>query len=145
MSCLFCKIAAKEIPAEVVYEDSATLAFLDIHPRAPGHTMVIARTHAANLLELPDAAVGPLFNAVKKVTAILQRALQPHGFTIGINHGAVSGQAVEHLHVHIMPRYEGDQGGSVHAVVNHAPAEDAKTMAEKIRNAASRMKLTHGQ
>lgn len=136
MDCLFCKIIAKEIPAEIVYEDADAVAFLDIHPRAPGHTTVIPRGHAANLLELSDEVVGPFFAAVKKVAAQLARALAPHGFTIGINHGAVSGQAVEHLHVHIMPRYEGDKGGSVHTVVENKPAEDLKTMAEKIRKAA---------
>ena len=90
MDCLFCKIAKKEIPAEAVYEDADTIAILDIHPRAPGHTMIIPKVHAENILDLPDSLVGRVFLTVKKVTGILRTALKPDGFTIGINHGKVS-------------------------------------------------------
>ncbi len=132
MECLFCKIAAKEIPAYVVYEDDATLGILDVHPRSPGHTMVIPRVHAENILDLPPEAVGPVFTAVKEVTNLLQRALQPDGFTIGVNHGRVSGQTVDHLHIHIMPRWNDDGGGSVHSVVNNPPQESLEEMKDKI-------------
>ena len=144
MDCTFCKIVKKEIPAEIVYEDDATIAFLDIHPRAPGHVMVIPKAHAANLLELAAPLVGPLFVAVKKVTAAIAASFCPEGFapleaepltgfTIGINHGRISGQAVDHLHVHIMPRFAEDGGGSVHSVVDNPPTEKLAAIAEKIR------------
>ena len=132
--CLFCKIAKKEIPAEIVYENAETVAFLDIHPRAPGHTMVIAKHHSASLLDLPEEKIGPLFLAVKRVTQMVEDALVPHGFTIGINHGRVSGQAVAHLHVHILPRFEGDRGGSIHSVVENPPRESLQEIGERIRS-----------
>lgn len=131
--CLFCKIANKEFSVEVVYENDAAIAVLDIHPRAPGHTMVLPKVHAENLLDLPEAEVGPLFLTVKQVTAILYKALKPKGFTIGINHGRVSGQVVDHLHIHIIPRFEGDGGGSIHSVVNNPPKESLKEIVNKIR------------
>lgn len=133
-SCLFCKIINKEIPAEIIYEDVETLAFLDIHPRSSGHTVVIPKVHAENILDLPEGKVEPLFKAVKKITAMIEKGLNPHGFTIGINHGKVSGQAVEHLHIHIIPRWENDNGGSIHSVVNNPPKESLEEIKNKILN-----------
>lgn len=121
--CLFCKIAAKQIPAKIVYEDAHVLAFLDIMPRAKGHTMVIPKVHAPNLLGLPDAEVGPLFAAVKHVGGMLSRGLKPDGITIGINQGRASGQEVDHLHVHLLPRWHGDGGSAIQSVVNKPSAE----------------------
>ncbi len=133
MKCLFCSIVRKEISAEIVYEDDYAVAFLDIHPHAPGHTMVIPRIHAENIIELPSDGIGPLFRAVQSTVRKIQEALAPSGFTIGINHGKVSGQAVEHLHIHIMPRFPGDGGGSVHGAVMNPPKEDLKIVGERIR------------
>jgi histidine triad (HIT) family protein len=132
MNCIFCKIGAKEMPSHMVYEDDHAFAILDIHPRAAGHTMVMPKVHAANILELPESEIGPLFAAVKAVTAKLAKALRPDGFTIGVNHGDVSGQTVKHLHVHVMPRWHDDGGGSVHSVVDKPPAEPLEDMAKKI-------------
>lgn len=132
MDCLFCKIGKKEIPSKVVYEDEHTLAFLDMHPHAPGHSVIIPKSHAENILDLKEGEVGPLFLAVKKVTSILQKNLSPKGFTIGMNHGRISGQSVDHLHVHVLPRYEGDGGGSLHGVVKNPPRESLEEMHKKL-------------
>lgn len=129
--CIFCKIGAKEIPAKIIYEDEDNFAVLDIHPRAPGHTIVIPRTHVPNLLELPEEKITPLFNAVKKVMKLLKNKLNPDGFTIGINQGKASGQEVDHLHVHIMPRWANDKGGSVQSAVNNP--SDVNEVFEKLR------------
>ena len=133
MECLFCSIAKKEIPAEVIYEDAANMAFLDIHPKAPGHTMVIPKVHVENILELKRPDIGPLFGAVKEVTAKLNRVFGPAGFSIGINHGKAGGQVVDHLHVHVIPRFSNDGGGSIHSVVENPPKESIKKIAQKIR------------
>lgn len=135
MDCLFCKIGNKEIPAEIVYENDHVFAILDIHPVAPGHTMVIPKVHAATLAELPEEEIGPLFSAVKRMLGKLETALHPQGFTIGINSGPVAGQAIDHLHVHILPRFEGDGGGSVHTVVNNPPKEGVQETAARIKAA----------
>lgn len=133
--CIFCTIIAKEIPAEIVYEDERTLGFLDIHPCAPGHTMIIPKRHAETIFEMPDDELGSLFSAVKKMTAVLKNAFAPDGFTIGINHGAASGQAVGHLHIHLIPRWHTDGGSSIHSVVNNPPPESLAAVAEKIKKA----------
>jgi histidine triad (HIT) family protein len=130
--CFFCKIINKEAPAEIIYEDANAMAFLDIHPKAPGHTMVVPKIHAETILDLPKEEVGKLFGAVKKITELLDKSLKPDGFTIGINHGKVSGQTVEHLHIHIMPRWYNDGGGSIHSVVDNPPKEALKDIKKKI-------------
>ncbi|TSC60135.1 MAG: Hit-like protein involved in cell-cycle regulation [Parcubacteria group bacterium LiPW_15] len=135
MDCVFCKIGGKEIPAEIVFENEESFAILDIHPVAPGHTMVIPKGHAQNLLDLPRAEVKPLFEDLKTVLHKISSALRPDGFTIGINQGSISGQVVDHLHIHIIPRFVGDSGGSVHSVVQNPPAESLAEIAAKIRAA----------
>ena len=130
--CLFCKIIARTIPANVVYEDDHAFAFLDIMPSAPGHTMVIPKVHAPNFLELPDAEVAPLFEAVKKVAELLTRKLGSNGLTVGINQGRASGQEVDHLHVHLMPRWKGDGGSAVQTVVENVPKESLEEILKKI-------------
>ena len=132
MDCLFCKIIKKEIKAEIVYEDEEALAVLDVHPKAPGHTMILPKVHADNLLDLPDKKVGPVFLAVKKVTEIIKKSLKPDAFTIGINNGKYSGQVIEHLHIHIIPRWQGDGGKSIHSVVDNVPKESLEEIKKRI-------------
>jgi len=132
--CIFCKIIQKQIPAEIIYEDNNAVAILDVHPRSPGHTMILPKAHAENILDLPEDKINGVFQAVKKVTELLKQTLEPDGFTIGINHGKVSGQTVEHLHIHIMPRWNDDAGGSVHDVVDKPSKEPLEKLAAKIRS-----------
>jgi len=134
MDCLFCKIIKKEIPAEIIYEDGKTLAILDINPRSPGHTMVLSKFHSETILDLPEKEIGSLFGAVKKVTQLIKNGLKPEGFTIGINHGKISGQVIDHLHIHIIPRFKDDGGGSVHSVVNNPPTKSLSEIKSKIQN-----------
>ena len=130
--CLFCKIAAKQISAHIIYEDDHAIAFLDITPRTTGHTLVIPKVHAPGLVELSDAEVGPLFLAVKTVADLLSRKLGADGATIGANQGRASGQEVDHLHVHIMPRWQGDGGGSIQSVVSAKPKESVEEVKKRI-------------
>ena len=130
--CLFCKIIAKEIPARVIYEDEHVLAFLDIMPSAAGHTLVIPKEHAPSILDLPDGEMVSLFAAVKHIDAMLAKSLEPDGITIGINQGRASGQEVDHLHVHLMPRWKNDGGRAVQSVVSHPSKESLDAVAAKI-------------
>lgn len=132
LDCLFCKIASKAVPATIIYEDDHAIAFLDIIPRAPGHTMVIPKYHASTLTDLPEEEVGPLFLAVRKTAKLLLSGLHPDGITIGINQGKASGQEVDHLHVHIVPRSHDDGGSSVQSVVHNSPHESLDEIAKKI-------------
>ncbi|MCX8103434.1 MAG: HIT family protein [Candidatus Bipolaricaulota bacterium] len=120
MSCVFCKIARGELPAYVVYEDPETLAFLDLYPMTDGHTLVIPKLHAERLSELPPELAGTLFQTVQKVSERIARALGAPALNIGFNDGRAAGQAVPHLHVHIIPRFPGDGGGSFHSIL-HKP------------------------
>ena len=130
--CLFCKIVAGKIPAQKIYEDGHALAFLDIRPRSPGHTMVIPKEHAPTLVALPEAEVSPLFAAIKQVADMLMKKLKPDGITIGINQGRASGQEVDHLHVHLIPRWHGDKGGPIQSIVNNPPSEPVEEIRKKI-------------
>lgn len=107
--CIFCKIVGGEIPAFKIYEDANFLAFLDVNPRTKGHALVIPKHHASTLLELPDSHVRGIFVVVKKVAGALTKTLGAKAFTIGSNNGELSGQAVHHLHIHVIPRFETDK------------------------------------
>lgn len=131
-NCIFCKIIKKEIPGEVIYEDQCVLGILDINPCASGHTIIIPKAHAESILDISESEISRVFLAVKNVTDILNRKLLPDGFTIGINHGAVAGQAVPHFHVHIIPRAKNDGGGSLHNVVRTVPKESLQDIKKKI-------------
>lgn len=132
-TCLFCKIVRREIPAHIVYEDQETLALLDIHPRAPGHTMVISKVHGVSISAMPPEALPPLFQTVQKVAQRLMTVLAPDGMTIGINQGDVSGQTVPHLHIHLLPRFKGDGGGSIHTIVDNAPQESPQHFTDLLK------------
>jgi len=129
---LFCQIINKKQAAQIVYEDDAVVAVLDISPRSIGHTMAIPKRHMKTILELKPEEIGPVFGAAKKITQLLKDKLNPDGFTIGINHGKVSGQAINHLHIHIIPRFFGDNGGSIHTVVDNSPKESLEEVAKKL-------------
>lgn len=132
MDCLFCQIANKSREADIVYEDEHVVGILDIFPRTTGHVMIIPKVHAETILDLPKKELEPVFAAVRNMTAILKKALAPDGFTIGINHGKVAGQAIDHLHIHIMPRWRDDGGGSLHSVVGNPPKESLKNIKDCI-------------
>lgn len=127
---LFTRIINREIPGHIVYEDDMTIAVLDVMPLTTGHTLVIPKHEVATLSELSDPEVSALFLTVKKITGILDKALQPAGFTIGINQAV--GQGVPHVHVHVIPRYQGDGGGSIHSVVSAPPTESLEETLKRI-------------
>lgn len=118
--CIFCNIVSGEIPNHTVYEDTHALAFLDIQPHAKGHTVVIPKVHAETLFDLDEELLRFLLPAVQHTTERINSTLHPDGYTIGWNHGEAGGQAVPHVHVHIMPRWHGDGGGNMHSVIENA-------------------------
>lgn len=106
MSCLFCRIAAGEAPAFVVFDTPDVIGFLDVRPVFKGHVLVIPRRHVDTLLDLPDEAAGGLFNQVKRVAAALETGLGAGGSFVAVNNRV--SQSVPHLHVHVIPRTRGD-------------------------------------
>ncbi len=130
MDCIFCKIVNKEIPGYVLGESDLALAFLDVNPLSKGHTVVIPKAHGETVLDIGDDDLSGVFILVKEVTQKLQDVLNPDGFTIGINMREVAGQAVAHLHVHVVPRWKGDGGGNIHSIVKNPPEESVEKVYE---------------
>ena len=119
--CLFCKIVRGETSAYKLYEDTASVALLDIYPLTEGHTMVIPKQHYERLADMPPQMAGKLFETVRMVAGKVSTALSVNALTIGINDGKLAGQVIPHLHVHVVPRYPDDEGGSIHSVVRKPP------------------------
>ena len=101
-NCVFCAIAAGEIPCFKIYEDETALAFLDINPFAEGHTLVVPKVHREGLLDAGDAELAELVAVVKKVAAAIKAELKCDGFNILQNNGEAAGQSVRHIHFHIL-------------------------------------------
>ncbi|MDD5418170.1 MAG: HIT family protein [Candidatus Nanoarchaeia archaeon] len=108
-NCIFCKIINGEIPAYKIYEDEDLLAFLDKYPINPGHTLVVPKNHAETVIECPDNILEKIMPAVKKIMFALRKAVNPDGFNLLSNNGEVSGQEIMHYHMHIIPRFSGDE------------------------------------
>lgn len=105
-ACLFCRIAAHDVPAAIVFEDDLTLAFLDHRPLFPGHCLLIPKTHYETLLDLPPDAVAPLFGNARLLAGAVERAMESEGSFVAINNRV--SQSVPHLHIHIVPRRKKD-------------------------------------
>lgn len=109
LECVFCKIARKEIPSAIVYENKAVLAFLDIAPATPGHTLLIPKNHYRNFTDIPSQTAKKLFEAVRKVSRSVLQATKAAGFNLLVNQGREAGQVIQHAHLHIVPRKTGDK------------------------------------
>jgi histidine triad (HIT) family protein len=106
--CVFCAIAAHWAPADVVYEDVDTIAFMDLHPMREGHTLVIPKRHARDAFDiLPEDAAATARTAIR-VARAMKRALGCDGVNIFQSNGRAAGQSVFHYHVHVLPRWEAD-------------------------------------
>jgi histidine triad (HIT) family protein len=135
MSCIFCRIATGEIPAEVVAKDEHAVAFLDIAPLADGHTVVVPRTHVATIEEMAPAEAQALFRTVQRLAGPVRAAVGAAGSTIGINNGGATGQTVPHVHVHIVPRRPDDGAGSVHTIFRSGARRPVAEVGKEIRKA----------
>lgn len=103
--CVFCKIINNEIPSAKVYEDDDVLAFLDLSQVTEGHTLVIPKKHHKDMFELDEETLVKVFEAVKKVSTMMQKNLEIKGINLVNNNGKAAGQEVFHYHVHLIPRY----------------------------------------
>ena len=129
---IFARMLRGEIPAARVFEDDQVFAFMDIFPQSRGHTLVISKiSKARNLLEVEPEALTSLMLGVQRVARAVRAALKPDGFIISQFNGAAAGQTVFHLHVHIIPRWEG-QAMKGHAHGQMADAGELKSLAESI-------------
>jgi histidine triad (HIT) family protein len=130
--CVFCRIVAGQIPSTRVYEDSQVLAFMDIGQVNPGHVLVAAKKHAANLFELDDAQAAAVAQASAKIARALKAAFNPEGLSVYQANGKAAGQTVFHYHVHLVPRHAGD-GMELTWPVKNPPREKLEENAARIR------------
>ena len=108
MGCIFCDIIEGRAPAEAVFEDDDTLAFMDINPANPGHTLVIPRRHVRNVYDLDDETAAAVMRTSVRVANAVRAALQPDGMNLVQSNERAGGQEIFHFHVHIIPRWYGD-------------------------------------
>lgn len=130
-NCLFCKIVAGELPSAKIYEDDEVLAFLDINPVNPGHTLVIPKEHYENFSATPNELLAKIMPVIDKIWGAIKEGLGADGFNLGLNNGKAAGQVVSHTHFHVMPRFEND-GHHLWAGKPYPEGEMEKT-AEKIK------------
>jgi histidine triad (HIT) family protein len=114
---IFERIIDGDIPAHIVHETDHAVAFLDANPLAPGHTLVVPREPYTRLRDAPPEVSAGVFEVVRTVAPAVEDAVDADATTVGINDGTAAGQEVPHLHVHVVPRFEGDGGGSLHTVM----------------------------
>ncbi len=106
--CIFCRLVAGEIPAARVFEDELTLAFMDLGQVNPGHVLVASKRHAATLFELTPDEAAAMMRTAQRVAAAVRAAFDPDGVMLLQANGAVAGQTVGHVHLHVVPRHAGD-------------------------------------
>ncbi len=125
--CIFCKIAAGDIPSATIYEDDDFRVILDLGPAAKGHALILPKEHYANITEMPDELLGKAMVLAKKVVTYMMKALPCDGYNVVQNNGEAAGQTVFHFHIHLIPRYKNDGVG-----VTWKPGELTDTWKQEI-------------
>jgi len=137
--CLFCRIAAGDQPADIVFEDEHSLAFLDHRPVFPGHCLLVPRTHYETLGDLPHDEIEPFFGNAQRLSMAVEQALEADGSFVAINNRV--SQSVPHLHVHIVPRRKKDGlRGFFWPRQRYADSGEAGGIRDKLRKAFESLK-----
>lgn len=132
--CVFCKIVEGTLPSSKIYEDEHIIAFLDITPINPGHTLVIPKSHHENIFEIPDETLAHMSPKIKALAKAIKHATGAHGVNITQNNGKAAGQVVFHSHTHIMPRFD-DDGYGLWKHKRPYNEGEKETVAEEIKKA----------
>jgi histidine triad (HIT) family protein len=132
--CVFCRIVAGSIPASVVHEDAETLAFMDLGQVNPGHVLVAVKRHAQDIYALDERQAAALYAAASRVARAIREAFAPQGLSVYQANGKAAGQTVFHLHLHLVPRHEGD-GMNLSWPVKNPPRDKLEEHAARIRSA----------
>lgn len=127
-NCIFCKIAAGEIPAITIYEDNDVKVIFDAGPATKGHALVIPKGHYENVFDIPEELLAKAHVVAKKIAIKMKDATGCDGVNILQNNGEKAGQSVFHLHIHVIPRYEGDT-----ANIKWTPGQQDKEYLEDLR------------
>ena len=114
-NCIFCRIVKGDVPSSVIFENDLVFSFLDIHPFSQGHCLVIPKQHFARFEDCPPDVVAALAQALAKIAPLVVQTVQAQGYNLLVNSGLAAGQVVEHAHLHIIPRCQGDH------LIQHSP------------------------
>ncbi|MFA7449346.1 MAG: HIT family protein [Bacilli bacterium] len=132
--CVFCKIVRREIPAAIVYEDDFVLAFLDIAPTAPGHTLVIPKVHHETFLGTPRNLMHNVVDVAQRIGQVQIKTLGAQGVNILINNYPPAGQSVPHFHIHVIPRYGKKDGFQLEMITHLDGKLNLPAVVEKIKS-----------
>ncbi|HGN4150985.1 TPA: HIT family protein [Streptococcus pyogenes] len=136
-NCIFCSIIQGDIPSSKVYEDEQVLAFLDISQTTKGHTLVIPKQHVRNLLEMTAETASHLFARIPKIARAIQSATGATAMNIINNNEALAGQTVFHAHVHLVPRYNEEDGISIQYTTHEPDFPVLEKLARQINQEVS--------
>ncbi|KAK6543201.1 Adenosine 5'-monophosphoramidase [Orbilia ellipsospora] len=128
--CVFCKIIKGEIPSFKLFESSKVYAFLDIQPLSKGHALVIPKTHGEKLFDIPDGELAEMLPVAKK----LAEAAGASDFNILQNNGTIAHQVVPHVHVHMIPKPNDEEGLGIQWPAKKVNMEDLKVLAEELKS-----------
>src|SRR5215204_401459 len=120
-NCILCKIIAGEIPAKIIMQNEKAMALLDAFPLAPGHALVIPKSHYAKVQLMSEHDAMAVFEIVWKIAGAVEIGSEVNASTIAIHNGSEAGQEVPHVHVHIVPRKKGDGAGPIHSMFKIKP------------------------
>jgi histidine triad (HIT) family protein len=132
-SCIFCKIVVNKAPASIIYEDETVLVFLDIRPLNMGHTLVIPKIHYVDIFDIPDNVLSQMCKVTKLVSFAVKKATNVDGISIIQQNGKAAGQDIFHIHVHVVPRFEG-QKLPPFSELREVERAKLDTLAKKIKN-----------
>lgn len=129
--CIFCKIAAGEIPSATLYEDACFRVILDLGPATKGHALILPKEHSGDLYDLPEETAGEAMKLAKNMALLLREKLGCDGLNLVQNNGEAAGQTVPHFHLHLIPRYKGD-GQKINWVPSACSKEELEAIRKKI-------------
>jgi len=132
--CIFCKIANREIPSKIIFENDFNLAFLDIFPISKGHTIVIPKKHYLNLEDISDYDLSEVYKTVKKLAIKIRKNLKIEGYNILQNNFIAAGQEIDHFHVHIIPRNYDDKKFHIKIPRDQASEVELEEIFQILRN-----------
>ncbi len=130
--CIFCKVVAGSIPSVKLYEDEHVLAFMDIGPIVKGHALVIPKIHYDPLMETPDPVLAALVSGVRKIACAQMAGLKADGINVTQANGRCAGQAIPHIHFHVIPRFNNDGHQWNWAAKPYASPDEMTRFAERI-------------
>ena len=138
-NCVFCKIVAGDIPSKVIMQNEKAMALLDAFPLAPGHALVISKSHYAKVQQMSEQDAMAVFEIVWKLAGAVETGSQVNASTIAIHNGSEAGQEVPHVHAHIVPRKRDDGAGAIHSMFNVKPKLSPQEMDSLCERIASNL------